>query len=230
MLCTGLLGLAILAMSFSACGNDAASVGHTSSVADASSAPANSSPLPAQRYIDGDYDNDDYDAAASGDADNDDSNRPKDRDNDADGGPAYYDRDDDSVRDFGKAAGRDDFRSIVSLIERYYVVAGAKDGAAACSMIDASLANSVPEDLGQEPGPSYLRGSTCAAVMTKVFELNRRQIASYEASGLKVTGVRIRGDRGLVVLGFRTLPGRQIAVSRENGSWKVDALLDSELP
>lgn len=188
-----------------------------------------SSAIPTLRYLSGDYDNDDYDSHGY-DADNDDSKKPRDRDNDSDNeSGSYYDSDDDSVRYFGHAASATDRRAITALVKRYYAVAAAENGRSACSMIASSIAKSVPEDLGRAPGPPYLHGGTCAVVVSKLFFQNHRQLAIY-ASTLRVTGVRLIGNRGLAVLGFRTLPGRQIGVMRESGMWKIDALLDGELP
>jgi hypothetical protein len=41
--------------------------------------------------------------------------------------------------------------------------------------------------------------------------------------------VRVKGSRGLALLGFRATPERQIPLRRERGAWKVEALLDREL-
>ena len=50
------------------------------------------------------------------------------------------------------------------------------------------------------------------------------------AAELQVTGVRVDHASGVAVLGFKTLPGRQLRVAREGKVWKVDGLLDLELP
>lgn len=195
-------------------------------------ATATASTPPVRGYLTGDYDGDDHSGEHYGDADNDDSNRPKDRDRDNDSdsnGRSYYDGDDDSVRDFGHAANTADRRAITSVVERYYAAVAREDGATACSVIVSSLANTVPEDLGRPPGPDFARGNTCAVVMSKVFREFGRQLRAY-AARLEVTGVRLEGDHGVAVLGFKSLPGRQIRVAREGGVWKMDALLDSELP
>lgn len=185
---------------------------------------------PTERTITGDYDNDDYGGDAYyGDADNDD-HRPTDRDNDSDNSTgSYYDSDDNSVRYFGHAADSADRYAITALIKHYYALAVAQDGVAGCSLIISGIARSIPGDLGRPPGPPYLRGDTCAAVLSKVFKENRRQLAAY-AAALQVTGVRVAGNRALAVLGFKTLPGRQFHLAREGNAWKLEGLLDSELP
>lgn len=181
--------------------------------------------------ISGDYDtDDDYRHKPSNDGDNDDLRTRKDRDNDADNrSKSYYDKDDHSVLGFGHAARAADRSAIAALVRRYFAVAAAADGVAACSMIVPSFAKSVPEDLGQSPGPPYSRGKTCAVVMSKTFEHYHRQLAAHAAS-LEVSRVRVEGSMGLAVLAFKGLPGRQIQVAREGGVWMMDALLDRELP
>jgi hypothetical protein len=205
--------------------------GDTSSGSRPSSSADRSSPAPADKSSYGDYDNDDYERADKyNDADNDDSNLPKDRDNDSDNSSgSYFDSDDNSVREFGHAANAADAHAITALVKRYYAAGAAEQGARACSMLALPIARSVPEVLGRPPGPPYLRGSTCAAVMTKVFEKNHRQVSAY-AARLEVNGVRLADGLGLVILDFKTLPGREVEISRENGAWRIEALLDRELP
>ena len=187
--------------------------------------------MPTERTITGDYDNDDYGTAAAsyGDADND-EHKATDQDNDSDNSSgSAFDRDDETIRDFGHAADSADKRAITALIERYYSLAVAQDGAAGCLMIVPSLARSVPEDIGRPPGPPYLRGDTCAAVLSKAFKVNRRQLTAYSAS-LRVTVVRVLRDRAVVIFGFNALSGRLFRLLREGGVWKLESLLDGELP
>jgi len=181
------------------------------------------------RFVNGDYDNDDYEND-HGDADNDDSHKPKDHDNDSDSsGHSYFDRDDSSALGFGRAASARDRQAIATLVKRYYALSVSADGAAACSMIAAPLVRAIPEDLGRAPGPRYYRGRTCAAVMSKVFQVNRRALIAH-ARELEVSAVRVAGTSGLAVMSFKNLPGREIRLVRESGGWKLDALLESELP
>lgn len=177
----------------------------------------------------GDYDRDDY-VSGAGDADNDDSGQPKDRDGDVDNPTgSYYDSDDHRVRRYGHAASPAEARVIAALVKRYYTTAVAENGQAGCAMIASPLAKSVAETLGQTRGQPDLRGDTCATVMTKVYKLNHRQLSAYDAT-LEVSSVRLKRDGGVAILRFANLPGRQIAVTREDGQWKIQALIDSELP
>jgi len=221
--------IAALCLFVTACGGSSAS--QSNSVAGSRGFTATSSNIGPSQSISGDYDSDDdYNDKLHGDADNDDSTKPKDRDNDSDNtSNSYYDKDDNVVLHYGHATNAQDRRTITALVKRYFAAAARQDGASACSMIASSLANSVAETLGGKAGPAYSRGNTCAAVMSKLFYHYHRQLAAHE-SQLEVTAVRLDGPKGIAVLGFKTLPGRQLHVARENAVWKIDALLDLELP
>ena len=151
-----------------------------------------------------------------------------DRDKDNDGSP---DGDtNNSLLDFGHAANAADSRTITALIKRYYAIAAAEDGAKACSMIYSSFAKSVPEDYGTSPpGPPYARGTTCPAVLTRVFKHFHSRIM-VKLSKLDVFRVGIKGRQGVAVLHFGAMPEREITVAREGHTWKLDALVDSEVP
>lgn len=223
------LGVAWVGLCLTACGGqsvDPTSASRAKSTEGHSS--ANSSAFPVPRKAFGDYDKDDY--GVGDDADNDDSHTPKDRDNDSDNPTgSYFDGDDRHVLDYGRAANATERQAITGLVKHYYAAAAAADGTTACKILVASLANSVAEDLGQPPGPGYLRGDSCQAVMSKVFELNHAQLSAYAAK-LDIATVRIEHDSGLVVMDFKDLPGRSLLVRREQGAWKIGELLDDELP
>lgn len=181
-------------------------------------------------HLFGDYDGDDYYIQKSSDLDNDDGHKPRDGDGDYDNrSKSYFDSDDGPVLRFGHAASTADRRAIEAVVKRYFAAAATKDGAAACSIITTPLAKSVPEDLGQPPGPAFLSGKTCAVVMSKLFKESSLQFTTY-AKRLRVVGVRLDRGRGFAILGFRDLPGRRIDVAREGGVWKIQALVDGELP
>jgi hypothetical protein len=152
-----------------------------------------------------------------------------DRDNDV--GAPYDDTNNDSVRDFGDPANAFDREAIAALIKRYYAAAAVGDGAMACSMLSPTLASSVAEDYGpRSAGPPYLHaGTSCPTLTTLLFRHFRSRIAA-EIPLLEVRRVRIHQHQGLALLSFGRLPERQIPVAHEEGSWKIDALLDSELP
>lgn len=153
-----------------------------------------------------------------------------DADADNDSGSVGEGADNDKVLHFGHEASAGDKRAIDALIKRYYAAAVAEDGAKACSMIYSTLAEAVPEDFGQTPpGPGYMNGRTCPAVVTLLFKHFHPQIA-LELPKLEVAHVRLVEHHGVAVLSFGSLPERTIFVAREGQTWKVQQLLDSELP
>ena len=73
-------------------------------------------------------------------------------------------------------------------------------------MLYSTYAEAVPEDYGTSPpGPSWARGSTCAAVLTHVFNHEHAEIAA-KLPKLKIARIRIEEHRGLVVLSFHKIP------------------------
>lgn len=136
----------------------------------------------------------------------------------------HYDRDDEPIRYFGHAAGVADQRAVTALVRRYYVVAAAGDGATACLLLASPIAGSVVEAYGGSVGPPALRGKTCAAVISKLFKERRRQLAADNAT-LKVTGVRVKGDRAYALLSATTMPVGDILLRREQGAWRIWGLL-----
>jgi len=204
-----------------------AGCGHATRTASQADSPG---AIPRSTSITGDYDrDDDYPNKPTSDGDDDDS-KPTDRDQDSDNpGNSYFDSDDRSLRDFGRVAPPADRRAITRLVKRYFAAAAAHDGAAACAMILPALAKTAPETLGRPPGPSYARGTTCAAVISRIFIHYHRQLAAHLPT-LEVSDVRVRGDSCVVVMAFKSLPGREIRLVRERRVWRMAAWLDTELP
>lgn len=156
-----------------------------------------------------------------------DTKADRDRDNDF---SSYDDVNHDEILDYAKAANATNKRKITALVKRYYLAAAAEDGSRACSMLFRPVAKAVPEDQGTSPpGPAYMQGKTCPAVVTLMFKHFHDQIMT-ELPALKVTRVRLEHDHGLVVLTFGAMPERQTSVHREGYSWKMSALIDSEMP
>jgi hypothetical protein len=151
----------------------------------------------------------------------------RDRDNDIEA----PDDDKNNNRDlnFGHAASTTEIQAITALVKRYYAAALADDGASACSMIYSTLAEAIPEDYGQPPGPRYMRGAkTCQAAMTLFFNYYHAQLAA-EVPKLQVTRVRLIEHHGYALLRFGALPERKIAVGQEGHTWRLQGLLDIEL-
>jgi hypothetical protein len=151
-----------------------------------------------------------------------------DKDNDASASDKKGDN--NAILRYGHAASASDARAIKSLVKRYYAAALASDGATGCSLIYSTLAEAIPEDYGiSPPGPPYMRGTTCPAVMTLLFKHEHDHLAA-ELPKLRVRSVRLEEHHGLAVLSFGALPERQLLIAREGPVWKLKALLDMELP
>jgi hypothetical protein len=205
--------IALLGLALGACGDAGKHVGsapessYSTRAAGGAATASASSPAPAGGYLRGDGDVDDAD------------NR---------------DEDDHGVRTYGHAASAPDERAIAALVKRYYAAGAAGDGARACALIYSGLADS--PSLGETaetvypPAPSVppLHGQSCARIMSLLFEEDHRRLAG-DLATVVVTDMRVKGSKGLVLLGFRTTPERLIPVRRERGGWKVEALLDREL-
>lgn len=178
------------------------------------------------RFLQGDGDNDGsmwVDGYRSPDNDED----PRHDHTPGDSGDGYRDADDlDSLR-VGVPASPAEARTIAAVVKRYYAVAVSGDGARACSLMAASFARSVPVDYGQY-GPSYLHGGkTCAEIASREFAHSRTQLTS----AIYITAVHLEHpDRAYALFGSRTGPASFIAVVRENGAWKIGALLGRPMP
>jgi hypothetical protein len=200
-----LLAVALLGVGATACGGSSKKGSTAQTPANATATDAsNATPAKNFRAVDADKDDD---TTAPGD-----------------------DTNNNAVLHFGKAASSSDVRAITALVKRYYAAAAALDGAKACSLLYSTLEEGVVEDYGQSPpGPTYMVGKTCPEVLKGLFEHSHEQIAVHNAT-LKVARVRLEEHHGFVVLSFGKLPERELGVTREGHTWKLNALLDSELP
>jgi hypothetical protein len=208
-----LLTIALLSVGVTACGSASKGMSSTSTT---SSSAATTSPSPTktttsaastQVYTKADADKDNDISAPDDDA----SNR--------------------YALSYGHAASAADQRAVTELVKRYYAAALKGDGAKACAMIVSSLSKAVVEDYGHgSPGPSYLQsGKTCPQVMALLFKHFHAQLTA-EIPKLEVARVRLVGPHGFAIMSFGAMPEREISVRREGSAWKVQALLDSELP
>lgn len=146
---------------------------------------------------------------------------------------AKTDRDNDSDNNnddygYGHAASATDMAAVTALLRRYYAAAAADDGTTGCGLIYSLLAEEIPEVYGEGAGPPELRGTTCPAVMSKLFKQHHQQLVVDQAT-LEVIAVRVKHLRALAMLSFRTMPQRGILVHREHSVWKIDELLDTNL-
>jgi len=153
----------------------------------------------------------------------------RDLDGDADG-PAKgrFDKDDHEILLYGHPGTRADVRAAAATLEHYYKAVAARDGAAACADIYALFAEAIVENYGRGSTQHVSSGTTCAAVLSTLLEREGGKLAR-ETATLKVTGIRIMGNRGFALFGFRGLPYRNILMHRESGTWKVEDLTDAGL-
>jgi hypothetical protein len=217
-----LLTVTLLGLGVTACGDTSAG-SNASSNADGEGGSAAT-----QRYLnDGDNDphnDNDYDDLYGKKTDED-SDEPEDRMNPENGN--YHDKDDGDIVDYGHVADASEEQAVTALVKRYYAVAVAGDGAKACGMIAPAFAKAIPEDYGQAPGPSYLRGGkTCQAVMSLLFKHVHRELTG----AIKVTGVRVAGSQAYAFLGSSTMFASYIVARRRHGVWTIDGLLGGPLP
>jgi hypothetical protein len=149
-----------------------------------------------------------------------------DEDHDGRGG-GYYDGDDGEVKDFGHAAATADANAIASLVKRYYAAAAAGNATSACALTYYLDRETLPEHYGEPPTPRWLLGAkTCKTLLARVLSHFHDELAV----PVTVTAVRVNGDRGDALVGFKTLPAGYVAVRRGGSSWKVDGLLATSLP
>jgi hypothetical protein len=112
--------------------------------------------------------------------------------------------------------------AVATVVKRYYAALAAGDGVTACSMILSNLARSAPEDYGQAPGPSFLRGGkTCPAIIV----LLSKHFHARLADAVEVTSVHVNRHSAVALLHSATLPASVFDLEREGGVWKVGGLL-----
>jgi hypothetical protein len=175
----------------------------------------------------GDEDDDDPGSPASS------SGNDSDADSDSDSptleSKAYHDSDDRADVTWGRRASASEARVATALVKRYYADAAAGDGAKACLLIYTLFAEAIPEDYGQPPGPPALRGKSCAVVMTKLFAQEHERLLADSAS-MRVTGVRVLGNQGRVLLGFTTTPASYLLLHKQRGGWRISGTIAVALP
>jgi hypothetical protein len=147
---------------------------------------------------------------------------------------SHRDSDDKSVRRYGHEAKRGELLQVRRLVQLYYRAGAEEDGVRACAFVYRSLARSrnledaVPKAYVSAADSSLFRGASCAGVARALFAINHQGLAS-GAGSVTVTSLRMKGDRGIALLAFKTMPELQIAVRRERGRWMVDRLLAEEI-
>ncbi|MFZ2114906.1 MAG: hypothetical protein WAU77_14380 [Solirubrobacteraceae bacterium] len=223
---------ALLCMGATACGGSRDIPRSAPGASDSSTTGApttiTSSAIPPGQSLRGDGDADNpSDIDGNGDNDTAATGGP-DRDNDSPTRASYDfpDRDDKVTFAYGHPPSATVGRAISTVVKRYYAAASMDDGAAACSLLIASLAHAVPEDYGQA-GPSYLRGGkTCQAVLSMLFQHFHEQLTE----AVTVVEVRVEDSDAQVVFSSRKMPASHIFLVGQGHSWKVSALIGQPLP
>jgi hypothetical protein len=150
--------------------------------------------------------------------------RGKDGDGDGETTEPGFDRDDSGVRYYGHAASAPVRTAVSAVIARYYAALAADDGASACSMLDAALA----EGLSAASGSQDSRSKGCAKAVARLTKgALGRSPADFLA--VKVMTVRTMGDKALAVLRLRSSEIREIPLESDQGAWKIGALFDGSL-
>ncbi len=137
-----------------------------------------------------------------------------------------YPHGDDSIQTFGTEAGVAEKQAVTAIVKRYYAAVAAGNGAGACALLSSGLSKSIVQSLGRS---ATLRGKGCAGILALLFKHASAQ-SGPSLADIEVTGVRIKGDRGFALLRSKTMPSGEITVDRENGAWKVGALIGGALP
>jgi hypothetical protein len=128
---------------------------------------------------------------------------------------------------YGGAASPADAHAIESLVKNYYAASLAGDAARACSMLYSNLASGLA---AQQSQPVHGTPNACAGPMSVLLRQQRARLISEEISTMMVVGVRVKGNLGLAVLGFKKTPESEIVLEREGHTWKIDALVDTYMP
>lgn len=217
------VAVSLAAIALVACGGTARNTGSQTQAAATSASPPPPIVAHVAGQLRGDEDDDDSPSGNTGSSKND---NDADFDNDTIRQRGYYDADDGPARNFGHAASAADRRAIGALVKRYLIAAVRDDGATACKLFYSLHAEAIPEDYGEGEGPTYLRGKTCAVVMTKLFAHFRSQIVGSS----EIVAIRVEGNEAHALLGSATLPARYLRLQREMGVWKVYDMIGKQLP
>jgi hypothetical protein len=134
-------------------------------------------------------------------------------------------RGDESIKNFGQPASAAETQAVGATVKRYYAALAGADGATACSLLSARISRSLTAGLGRSP---KLRDKGCPGIIALLFKHRARQ-ASAALAGVEVTKVRVDGNRGFALLHSKSTNTTEVPIVRENGEWKVGALIGGSL-
>lgn len=156
-------------------------------------------------------------------------------DDDDDDKGRSHDPDDGRLWTLGRPATKSERGAIQSLAQRFFDDARTGETARACELIvpqfarSTKLAAAVPPAYLPAPGSLVFHHQDCMQVEAQLFQLDHERLVA-ESPTVKAISIRVAGDRALVLLGFRTTSERELNVQHSGGTWKIDGLLDGEVP
>lgn len=157
--------------------------------------------------------------------------RKADGDSDSDDQPPYArgPETDDTVlvESYGGEADQADRQAVTKAVESYYAAAAAGNGASACTLILSSLASSLAKEAGGSAASEG--GGSCSENLSRMLKRQRAQFTPEDVATMVVVDVRVKGEVGLAVLGFKKAPLSDIVMEREGSAWKVAGLFAEQM-
>jgi hypothetical protein len=127
----------------------------------------------------------------------------------------------------GGRASAADTQAVTTLVKSYFAASAAEDGARACSLLAAGLADGLQANQSQSAGSPHDR---CANSLSSLLAQQHSQLVADDVATMVVTSVHVKGNLGVAALGFRAAPESEILVEREGHTWKIDALFAGLMP
>ena len=144
----------------------------------------------------------------------------EDGDKDDDDNPRDLRQDDkEFLESYGPRASPAGTRTIAALTRSYYTAALAGNAARTCALLNSALATA----LASESGGAH----ACSAGIAPLLAQEHQHLLAEDPATMTVVGVYVKGDLGLVVLGFKNAPESDIIVTGTGNAWRIDALYDS---
>lgn len=148
----------------------------------------------------------------------------EDGDIDSRGQGGRYDTDNDATLTWGPTASAATRKAVLAVIKRYYELAKAGDGAAACTTLDPLMVEMIVEARSGGGEAKSPPGSTCTQIMSSYFRERHRQLVEDLASFRPIV-VQQHGNRALALMNFAANRQWQVLVRRKHGVWQMDTPL-----
>jgi len=150
----------------------------------------------------------------------------EDGDKDGDDGPNASKAGQDDTTLFASYHGqpsRTEARAIATLVKRYYIASAAEEGASACALLSVEISK------GLESNRSQAGHISCAVAISPLLAQQHQLLTLENPATMAVAGIHLRGNLALVALRFKRSFESTILTVREAGTWKIDALLGSDM-